>query len=165
MLRQSTRDVFVTLAAFLLSVSLANAQTKDDKPVAQSPDAAHQKTKKESKPIEVSPIKTEDLLRTVAKEQARKSDGEAKKEEESPDVPDVSEFHRAADENQATRDSVTIKEGKKSPVHDVHGSVYGATDAANSGSHAVGGEVGASTKNKKTHIYVETERSRDNPPH
>jgi hypothetical protein len=164
-LRQSTRDVFVALAAFLLSVSLVYAQTKDDKPVAQSPAAAPQKTKKERKRIEVSPVKTEDLLRTVTKEQARKSDGSAKKGEESPGVPEVTEFRRAADENHATRDSVTIKEGKKSPVRDVHGSLYGATGAANSGSHAVGGEVGASTKNKKTHIYVETERSRDNPPH
>lgn len=153
-------------AILLATPSRVLASLPGDDPASQKVENS-KTTKTEKKPgwTDAGHVSTADAVRSAAKEEAKQTDPNKKEETKEPDSA-VDEFHPAPPGEAASGDSsVKAKETKKAPLKDVHGTVYGAAGPADSGNRATGGAVGASSKSKKTHVYVETDRSRTTPPH
>jgi hypothetical protein len=90
-------------------------------------------------------------------------------EPRTPEDSTVTEFRpvppgQAKDERQPTPTSSGQK-AKSAPLKDVHGSVYGASGAANSSARTTGAAAGASSKSGKTSVYIEGQRARESSPH
>ena len=90
-------------------------------------------------------------------------------ESRAPEDSAVTEFRpvppdQAKDERQPTSTSSRQK-AKGGPLKDVHGSVYGASGAANSGARTTGAAAGASSKSGKNSVYIEGQRAREPSPH
>lgn len=79
---------------------------------------------------------------------------------------DVLEFRPATPDAGTARGTAdaSSKDSKKSVLKNVHGMVRGAVNPTNSGDPAVGASVGARSRSGKSHIYVETDRSRTGSP-
>jgi hypothetical protein len=60
---------------------------------------------------------------------------------------------------------VDQKDHSKSPLKNVHGDLYGATDSGALGGNQVDGAVGATTKSGKTSVYVQTDHAQTTWPH
>jgi hypothetical protein len=117
--------------------------------------------------IEATRVSTEEAVRRAAEDKAKAtSKTSAKKDSGKESAPGVSELQPvskpAGDSAAATQ--VPRDESGKPVLKNIHGSVQGASGAGNRRAAA---EVGASSKTGKTHVYVETERSRSDPatPH
>jgi hypothetical protein len=117
---------------------------------------------------DVTRVSTAAMAHQAAKEKAKeeKPSTEKPKDESKPEeasASPVSEFHPAAKSKDDGKDSgqVLSENGGSRRLDKVHGSVQGATG---SGTRAGGAEVGAGSKSGKTHVYVETERSRTDTP-
>lgn len=158
-----------TIRVFCLSVCLLASPA-----VAQDADERHsdeQAARKSSPPAgekkpslaELTRVSTDETARSAAKGKAKSDTPEGAAAE--PAEPAVVELQPAKQVDEASGATVaSSKKSKRSPVKDVHGSVYGQVDARDAGSHREGAAVGASSKGGKASIYVETERSRQNPP-
>lgn len=159
--------VSATTLALLASLWAAPQGDKKPNPAENTPSPSSDSTASPStKLIEVTRVSTEEAARKAAeaeskKDQATEAAGTEKDTAKSA-APDVSELQPVAktggDSDNALR--LPAEESKKSPLKDVHGSVYGTLDSSGSGNRGTGANIGASTKNKKAHIYVETNRSR-----
>jgi len=146
-------------AASLAFVALLAAQQPKD-PQSQKPTAAPS----EKKPALAGTgrVSTDSALRDAAKKEAKTPGTE---QAEEPPGEAVLEFHPAASDATGSKSSAGApKDAKKSPLRDVHGTVYGSTAAQGAREQRAGGAGGASSKSGKTAIYVDTERSRATPP-
>jgi len=153
--------VWILLAvATLLSAGLLSAQER------RNPDPQNTSTTQSEKKPALSDavrVSTDTALREAAKQEAKKPASE-KATKESAEA-DVLEFRPADSDSTASSGPVVVpKSSKEAPLKDIHGTVYGSTDSKKAGTRSTGGSVGASSKSGKASIYVETERSRTNPP-
>jgi hypothetical protein len=89
-----------------------------------------------------------------AKAESPKPEGDPAVTELRPVPPDPKEEKKAPSETGG-------KKAGHAPLQDVHGSVYGG---AGSGSQTAGGEVGASTRSGKTHVYLGGQTGRQGAP-
>jgi hypothetical protein len=150
--------VLVAAASLAFAALVAAQQPKD--PQSQKPTAAPS----EKKPALAGTgrVSTDSALRDAAKKEAKTPGAE---QAEEPPGEEVLEFHPAPSAATGSKSSAgTPKDAKKSPLRDVHGTVYGSTAAQGAQAQRAGGAVGASSKSGKTAIYVDTERSRATPP-
>lgn len=163
-MRRIRPNIWIYLAIALAVAALGAAQDPQQTHTEQSqrkPEkaSAKQSSKKPSL-AGAARVSTDAALEDAAKQAAKKPEGA--KEEPSGEA--VLELHPAQAEA-ATSPSVKPESPKTKKAKDVHGTVYGATDARNVGTHRAGGAVGATSKSGKTSVYVETERDRTTPPH
>ncbi len=166
MVRMRSAGAFVGLLG-ILCAGMLSAQTPPASSDTTEP-AAQQAPKKDEgkKPAlaDVTRVSTEKALRSAAKEKSKQDDGKA--EEEKTSESGVTEFRPAGPEEKTAPENPKLLGGKKKSkggaLKNVHGSVYGTTDAAGTGSRT-GAAAGASTSSGKTSVYVETERDRQNP--
>jgi hypothetical protein len=166
----ASKSAFLAVVLALFAAAAAAPQSSPGQSASQKPGAKATETPakpEEPKLMDVMRVSTEEAARRAAEKKAEKTTGNdtKKKEEVNEDAAAVSEFKPAS----KTRDSETAvqpasQDSGKLPLKDIHGSVQGA---AGSGMRRVGSEIGASSKSGKTHVYVETERSRSDPatPH
>lgn len=155
--------VCVAAAALLTApaAALATAQEHSSQDSAAQNSSAKQPEKKPAL-TEATRVSTDDAVRNSAKEEAKKAG--ADKTTEEPQDASVLELRPAAEAAGSGGAGVAPKSSKKAPLKDVHGRVYGSSDAKNPGTHRTGGAVGASSKSGKTSVYVETEGSRTPTP-
>jgi hypothetical protein len=117
--------------------------------------------------IEATRVSTEEVARRAAQDKAKgTSKTVARMNSEKGASPGVSELQtvsKSADDSDATV-RVSAAKGDKPLLKNIHGSVQGASGSR---TRQGGAEVGVSSKTGKTHVYVETERSRSDPatPH
>jgi hypothetical protein len=142
-------------------VTLAVAQQKQ--PVDPSPGAkSTPQTDKKPTLLNATRVSTDAASRAAAQDATRKA-----VQSKTGDNVDggVVEF-RAADPAFASSSTsvVTEKSTQKGPLKNIHGNLYGATDAKNRGTNAEGGAIGASSKSGKSAIYVETNHAGISPP-
>lgn len=71
----------------------------------------------------------------------------------------VTEFQVVSGSTQ--EDATAARKSKRKFLKDVHGEAYGALAPGLDGGHAAGAAVGASSKSGKTHVFIETDHSRD----
>jgi hypothetical protein len=146
-----------------LSAAMAGAQDQGNSaagPKTVQPSSPG--TSKEKSLADVTRISTEDAARKAAQAEAKKK-ADAQEQSGEPSTMkstgDVTELKPASKSGGDAGDAVILP-GEKSgkfPLKNIHGKVYGTSGAENRQS---GASVGASTKDNKAHIYVETNRSR-----
>lgn len=156
----------ITLA-LLASLSAVPQGDKKSNPAENTPSSSSNSTASaQTKLIEATRVSTEEAARKAAEAESKKKQASEKAGTEKDTMksiaPDVSEIQPVAKTGGGSDDALRLptEESKKSPLKDVHGSVYGTLDSGGSGNGGTGANIGASTKNKKAHIYVETNRSR-----
>jgi hypothetical protein len=105
-------------------------------------------------------VSTDAALASAAKQEADKgtADQSAKGDPDGA----VLEFHPAAPGAAADGSAVVANDPQKSALKNLHGEVYGAGGARG---NQETGKVGASSKDGKSSIYVETDRSHATPSH
>jgi hypothetical protein len=155
---------WIYLAMVLAVAALGAAQAPQQTPAEQS---QKKPVKASDKPSSKKPslagaarVSTNAALEDAAKQAAKKPDGA----KEDPSGEAVVEL-RPAEAEAATSTSVKPESQKSKKAKDVHGTVFGATDAKKAGSRRTGGAAGATSKSGKTSVYVETEGDRTTPPH
>lgn len=154
---------FLTVAFSLLVPAGAAAQeATPTSPSANTKGQESAAAKKEKKPTlaEVTRVSTAEAVRSAAKARA-KTEAQTK-EPDKPGEPDVSEFQPASGNADASANTATAAshDSRKSALKNVHGTVHGSLDPKNTGSRRVGASVGGGSKSGKSHIHVETDRSR-----
>ncbi len=151
------------LAMLLVAAAAGAAQSPSSSEADQTPkknvEPPEKPTKKKLVLSDATRVSTDTAVGDAAK-QASKKPEDAKQQ---PTTEAVVEFHPA--EAQVTASPGVKTEAQKSRKKDIHGTVFGAADAKNSGTHRAGGAVGATSKGGKTSVYVETERDRTTSPH
>lgn len=156
--------IFLAMALGVGALGAAQApQQKNTEPVQQRPAKSSDKDKQPGRKPTLAGtarVSTDAALKDAAKQAAKKP--EHAKEPSASEA--VLEFHPAEAEG-ATSTSVKSESPKSKKAKDVHGTVYGATDAKNVGTHRAGGAVGATSKSGKTSVYVQSEGDRTTPPH
>lgn len=156
----------VVAATMLLTPSRAGAQETAKKESSAKVGAAHSGTGRDRAPIvETERVSTEQAARAVAEREANKK----RKEQPPPKAAapsGVTELQPTSNPRVAPPAEASSPSGKKWPLKDVHGSVYGGMDSSHAAAHRTGGELGASTRSGKTSVYVQTEQRRSNsqPP-
>lgn len=120
--------------------------------------------KKNSSLVDVTRVSTRDATLSATEVSAKKgARGDSPRNASNPDVLELR--HVARDDEAAGGVAVPpSKESKKSRLGNVHGTVYGATGSQAPRNKAAGGAVGVSTKDGRTSIYIEAERSRVDSP-
>lgn len=151
----TTRVMLAVMLAVLISAAAAPQEKVDNPPTTNS------RPKSEKKPTLVDAIRvsTAEATKSAVKEKSKQS-AQPETMEESND-PAVLEFRPTANTEEGT---VVAPSGDSKKLKNVHGKVYGAVDAGNSGNRQSGAAVGASSKSGKSSVYVETDRSRTTPP-
>ena len=157
--------VLILLIAVALFAPVAAAQGAKDKAPPKSNSGASSATTdvNKAKLLEATRVSTEEAARKAAKVASKPAADkpEAKENSEESDQKDsaVTELTPAMKTDHDSDEIVRLPTGESpsSPLKKIHGSVYGA-----GGSHSsrTGASVGASSKSGKTHVYVESERSR-----
>ena len=157
-------NMWIYLAILLAVATLGTAQAPQQTPAEQS---QKKPVKASDKPSSKKPslagagrVSTDAALRDAAKQAANNPEGV----KEEPSGGAVVELHPAEAEA-ASSTSVKPETQKSKKAKDVHGTVFGAADAKNTGTHRAGGAVGATSKSGKTSVYVKTEGDRTTPPH
>lgn len=122
--------------------------------------------------LDVTGVSTDRAVHSLAEElagkAARKDGGQSKaakaaepgyKTATGPADSAVMEFHPADPGDARTGDPLVVgsKDSKKTAAKRIHGEVYGAADPNQTGTHAAGGSVGATSKSGKASVYVETD--------
>ncbi len=153
------------LAYILLFPLVANSQTASDKQQGSaSVKSTVSKAEKKAPLADATRVSTD-----AAVHQAAKQINQGKTETDSSDgssETDVTEFHAATPADEGAKNPVVVKSGdaKKSPLRDVHGTVYGAAAPGAPGNRRAGTAVGASSKSGKSSVYVESDSSRAASP-
>jgi len=162
--RRIKPSIWIYLAIVLAVAALGAAQDPQQTPAEPS---QKKPEKVPDKPSSKKPslagaarVSTDAALEDAAKAAAKKPEGA----KEEPSAEAVVEFHPAQAEG-ATSTSVKPESQKSKKAKDVHGTVFGATNAKNAGTRRAGGAAGATSKSGKTSVYVETEGDRTKPPH
>lgn len=131
--------------------------------VAQNPgggessaSAKSSSTKRPKKPTlnDVTRVSTDQVAQSAAKNVSSKGGGASSSDAADNSV--VLEF-KPATANDDSAKPVKTKEIQKPTLKKVHGTVYGAAGA---GSQPAGAAAGVTSKDGKTSIYIETDRSR-----
>jgi hypothetical protein len=152
-------------AALLVAGTLQAAQAPHQNGTGQDqqkPEKSSDKLSKKKAPIAgAARVSTDAALKDATEQAAKKPATEEAKEH--PAGEDVLELHPAESES-ANSTSVKAESQGSKKAKDVHGTVYGATDARNVATHRTGGAVGATSKSGKSSVYVETEGARTTPP-
>ena len=167
------KKLLLTLAAVWVGCNLVRGQN----PAPQQADAQKARSQSSQPPAaktvtplhleEVGPVSTEDAARRAAQELAKRQSAQGKSapgsqaKDGAKPVPDdaVMEFQPAP--AGATVEAAPPKDGHASPLHRVHGELYGR---AGSGGHATGESVGATSKSGKTSVYVEVGQTQATSP-
>jgi hypothetical protein len=160
-IRPMIRHSVVVAAAALLFATAARAQNSTESNSSSPPAASSQQEK--TKLMEATRVSTDGAARKVAEQETKQKNQNRAEKQHSDKASDVVELHPAA-KSEADSDVATRGAGasKKSPLKKIHGSVYGAEGANN---RRTGASAGASTNSGNTHIYVETDRSKQDAPH
>jgi len=156
--------VGIFVGMFLLLSPFAGRPQGAEKDLpAKPPSEKSSVPKAEKKPAlsEIMRVSTSQVARTAAQEK-----GKGRPAQESGDQPSDSgslELRPLAQGAEVSSEAVAIpsRGSRKSPLKNVHGTVYGSVDPKNKGTHRAGASVGATSKSGKSGIYVETERSRE----
>jgi hypothetical protein len=157
--------------AVLLSTALALAVTPA--PAQQTPAGKDSSELTPARPadnsadklklLDATRVSTEDAARRAAEKKAKESGAkespkkdETQKKQVAPAVSELKPVTNAGGDKQAAV-QVPAEGSGKLPLKNIHGSIQGS---GGGGLLGTGGDVGASTPSGKTHIDVETERSR-----
>jgi hypothetical protein len=164
----ASKAAFFALALALLATSAAAPQSSSGQNTSRTPEAKAGETPAKSekaKLIDVTRVSTEEAARRAAEKKAEESAGnnsEKKEDAKKDTAAGVSELQPVTKaRGSATAVHPAPQDSGNSPLKDIHGSVQGATGG---GTHQGAAELGASSKSGKTHVYVETERSRSDVP-
>jgi hypothetical protein len=162
--RRIKPNVWIYLAIVLAVAALGAAQdpqpTQTEQSQKKHEKAADKPSGKKPSLAGAARVSTDAALEDAAKQAAKKPEGA----KEQPSGEAVVELHPAEAEA-ANSASAKPASQKSKKAKDVHGTVFGATDAKNAGTHRAGGAAGATSKSGKTSVYVETEGDRTTPPH
>jgi hypothetical protein len=153
------------LALGLALVAATAPQSLAGQNAAQAPSAKppeNSTNSEKAKLTDATRVSTEEAARRAAQEKAKqtgKEDSKKKADAKKETPAGVTELQPAT---QAKDDSTHVlpaasQDSGKLPLKDIHGGVQGG---GGSGVREGGGDLGASSKGGKTHVYVETERSR-----
>ena len=159
----------LTLLLVIVLAAAAKAQEPSGKPASGSSSSQGTSTLPKDRQkfslLDATRVSTEEAARSAAPKAAEKSPTAAAAESSSDST--VTEFHPARPDSAPTGDSAvtTSGESRKSTLKRVHGTVYGSAAPGNPGGRRGGAAVGAASKSGKTHVYVETDRSRTDTPH
>jgi hypothetical protein len=146
-----------TTALFAPPRGLAQETAGKNSPT-KAPAAPSAAKKDQAQLLDVTRVSTEQAVHKAARSETAKKPAaqpNAKKEAAS----GVVELQPASHPDAAPASEVPSPARKKSPLKDIHGSVYGDMDSNHPAAHRTGGDVGASTKSGKASIYVQTEQS------
>ncbi len=165
------RNLLLLGLAFALSClqvfAAQDTKSSGDSGKKPSPPSTVNKDTKTPSLEEATRVSTERAIQSAVQEASTKHDfngAETPRPGASTDSA-VVEFHPLKDSgDSAQQTDKTSKNSKKSPLKNVHGTVYGSTDPNGSGNRAAGASAGATSKGGKTSIYVETDRSRTTSP-
>ncbi len=157
-MKSKTLKISLVIMVFtLISAYLCGAQ-EDKAPVAKQPTAAQ--ARKKAVLVDATRASTDAAVRSAAKQEAQKSESAKGKKGSSESA--VVEF-KPAGPNAGSGETVVLpKDSKKNK--NIHGEVFGTTGAQAAGTQGAGGAVGATSKSRKTSVYVETEHQRTTPP-
>jgi hypothetical protein len=146
----------------MVCVTLATAQEKQTLEPSSKVKATAQDNKKRAL-LNAPRVSTDATVRSAAKNMIKQTTGD--KTPNPPADAVVLEFRPVESESASSSTSAAAPmTPKKGAPKDVHGTVYGAAGAKNPGTHAEGAAIGASSKNGKSAIYVETDRGQTSPP-
>lgn len=165
----------LVLALFIFLSVAAAAQVKKTSDHQNSSSQTPTATKGERKPLlqSLGLINTDEAAQKVAEEESAKArTAKTAGGTTNPAILKkgadgaVLEFHPAGNSPFSGSSSGTVeaKAGKKSPLKNIHGSVYGATLPQVGHANAEGGAVGADSKNGKLSIFVEGEHAQASTP-
>lgn len=168
---QSGKAACLAAALALLVATVAAPQGPVSQDSRADATAARPKTSPaadQAKLAEATRVSTEEAARQAAQKKSKEQIGKTAtpKDSDKNSPSGVSELQpvpkTAGDSGSAVR--LPSEDAGASPLKNIHGSVRGASGA---GAREGGAEIGADKKNGKTHLYVETERSRTSPatPH
>ena len=113
---------------------------------------------------EITRVSTDEAARGAAREKATPDEDASTVETDQATAATVTELKPASRSSETSSGSMTTQDSKGSKSSRVHGRAYGSLDPKNSGDRQEGAAVGAGSKSGKTHIYIETERSRRTTP-
>jgi hypothetical protein len=153
--------IWVVALAALGQMSPAAQSAPQQKPSTNSAAPAATATHSKEKPAldDITRVSTDQAVQSAARSASKKQSAENRTGE--PAQSEVLEFRPAAtDQDSPKHTTTTTPESRKSKVKNVHGTVYGSLDAADAANRSTGASAGVSSKSGKSHIYVETERSR-----
>jgi len=151
----------VVAAGALLFATAARAQNSPESSSSSPPAASSQQEK--TKLMEATRVSTDGAARKVAEKETKQKKQNRAEKQHSEKASDVMELHPVAKSEADSDEAARVPpESKKSPLKKIHGSVYGAEGGNN---RRTGASAGASTKSGNTHIYVETDRSKQDAPH
>ena len=153
--------IWVAAVAALAQISPAAQGAPQQKPSTNSAAPATSVTKSKEKPAldDITRVSTDQAVQSAARRASKKQATENGTDE--PAQSEVLEFrHAATDEDSAKHTTTTTPESRQSKAKSIHGAVYGSLDAADAANRTTGASTGVSSKGSKSHIYVETERSR-----
>jgi hypothetical protein len=153
---------FLAAALALMFATPLAAQTPAESGPAQKDPTEKTSPKKEKVKLEeATRVSTDKALRSAAKEKSKP----ATEKKEGPGLSgesEVTEFHPTTPgEKNPSAEPTTQKSAKKSAAKNLHGSVYGTGGTQSSGA---GGAAGTTSKNGRTSVYVESEKSRTADP-
>lgn len=167
-----SQHALLVTALVLLAATVAGLQSSAGQDAAKDSAAGSSKvsqSQEKSKLIEATRVSTEEAARRAAKEKSKKAakeDSSKKQESKKDSASNVSELRPVEkdDDDSASSAQVSTKDSGKSPIKDVHGSIQGTRGGQ---TRQAGGDIGASSKSGKTHVYVEGARSKSDtqPPH
>jgi len=153
--------------ALALPIVPAFAQSSQEKAPGSSSSVEKAPTPKSDKKPDLSGatrVSTDGAAASVAKEKAKHTASDSKATTEANDDA-ILEFKPSSPDSVAAGTEAVQGGTKKSASKDVHGTIYGATDATSIRNRSTGGSVGASSKSKKTSVYVETDHTQATSPH
>lgn len=145
------------LLGLLLSAGLMAQEGEEKKP--EAPQAEARKASSKPALAEATRVSTDEAVRNAAQKKAGTSAAEDAPSESDDSA--VTELRPGAQTPEASS-AESPKISKKSSSRNIHGSVYGASGGEST--RRSGGSVGATSKNGKTSVYVETNRSRESQP-
>ncbi len=160
----ASKSAFLAVALALFAASAAAPQSSPGQSASREPEAKAAKIPAKSekaKLIDATRVSTEEAARRAAEkkaEESAKNDSKKKEDVKRDTTSAVSELQPVTKaQDSATAAQPAPQDSGKLPLKDIHGSVQGA---GGGGMRRGGAEIGASSKGGKTHVYVETERSR-----
>jgi hypothetical protein len=150
-----------TLASFLLIGPRARPEQSPQTPGASAQgQPAPESSKKKVLLIDATRASTDKAAAGAAKQKTKAA---AEENSARSDDSAVTEFRPAPPDRDA-KGSDSIQKSERGPSKDIHGTVYGGIDSTSTGNRATGAAVGASTKSRKSSVYVEAQRTRETSP-
>ncbi len=140
----------------------ATAQQRRSTVPANHDSLATSKGSKKPALEEATRVSTDQAVRNAAQSASAKRDLNSESHGSAPS--EVLEFQPVTNPTTPASKTTGQKESKKLAPKNIHGTVYGSLDSGKSETHSGGAAAGVGSKSGKSHIYVETERSRTSSP-